>query len=222
MKKVLTSTRNGTVNTLLKDIAALIEKAGIKDENFAKIGAKADNLQKLLNSAIKQDKSFSGLEELDRVRDEKLRAIGKILEGFSALPSEEIACAAKELNAVFKKYGSESAQKSYDEESSDIESMKEDFAKAERVQKIKVLSGFDKALSELWEAENAFKAQKSTFVSSLSASEKSATAVKKEAVFFLNSCLIPYVESVCYVRDDFVPLAKEIAVYVDRAVANSK
>lgn len=218
MKCLSKNSRNGTVNTFLEDVCASIKKAGIEDENFDKIGQRADSLQKSLNSAIKQDKAVSGLEELDSVRDEKLRAVGKILEGFSAIPSEEIAGSAKELLSVFLKYGFESAVKSYDEESSDIKSMKEDFEKAERVAKIKALPGFEKALSELWAAEDAFREKKALFVSSLSVTEKSATAVKKEAVSFVNSCLIPYVESVCYVRPDFEPFKKELATYIARLV----
>ena len=222
VKKMNGNTRNGVADTFLLSVIEQQKEAKVSDANYVKIIARITELQSALNAAIKHDKVFSGLEDVDIVRDGKLRNVGKILEGLSAIPVAEMAEAAKSLFAVFKKYGYESTAKSYDEESSDIESMKADFAAAERAGQIKVLPGFAQALEELWAAEAAFKAQRAAFVKASANAEQSATAIKKQAVSFVNSCLLPYVDAAKYVNDEIKAIEGELAKYVERANATAR
>ena len=222
MKKLNGNARNGTVDAFLSAILASYEESGVEDENLKKIFALIKSLQSGLSSAIKQERTASGLDEEDAVRDEKFRALIKLLDGLTAIPVAEVSEAAKELFAIVSRYGAETTLKSYDEESSDIASLKSDLSKAELEEKIKALPGLSVLLSELWEAEDAFLKARKEAVKQKVSLPLSATSLKKQSLAFVNSCLLPYIESVCYVREDLKGLSKIIAENVERANAAAK
>lgn len=222
MKKLNGNARNGTVDAFLSAILASYEESGVEDENLKKIFALIKSLQSGLSSAIKQERAASGLEEEDAARDEKFRALLKLLDGLTAIPVEDVAQAAKEIFAIVARYGNETTLKSYDEESSDIASLKGDLSKPELEEKIKVVPGLSVLLKELWSAEDAFLAARKEAVKLKVSLPLSATSLKKQSLAFVNSCLVPYVESACYVREDFKNLSKIIAENIERANAAAK
>ena len=215
MKRVNGNSAITAIDTLALNVAELLKQLSETDENVAFIRAKITELQQLLNSAIKRDKVYSGLDEADRERDEVLKKIDATLNGLAALPVNEIAEAAKVLLSEWKKYTLSISGEGYEKESSLIESFYADALKHSA--EIKALPGFQILLDALRAKEDAFKAKTDSFVKAQAAGAKSATAIKKELIAFINSCLLPYLESRVIIKGGvYESVSKELSVRLSR------
>ena len=216
MKRVLFSTPNAAVDTLILALIELVKTMAAEDENLLFVQKRLEELQAMLNFSIKRDKVYSGLEEADSVRDAILKRIDATLSGLAAIPVPEIADAAEKLLAEWKKYSLSIVNESYEKESSYIESFLADSQNYSA--EIKALPGFQTLLDDLRAKEDAFKSKTDAFVKAQASGAKSATAIKKELVAFVNSCLLPYTEAMCIIKPEkFQPFASEIEVRISRA-----
>lgn len=222
VKKLNASVTNAVADTFSDAVVALADEAKIDDANLAKIIYRLKELSSALTTAIKRDKVASGLDAADARRDEAIRALGTMLEGYAVVPVDAIRGAAQALLSVYGKYGRKVAQAPYDEESSYIESMLEDFAAASLFAHITALSGVEAVLAELRAAEDDFKAKTAAYVKAGAALGESATAIKKQLVACVNDSLVPYVNAVSPLGDAYAAFATELSARMERANASVK
>ena len=117
MKKIRTTVRVTELDTI-SDIIIRLYKA---DSSIA-----GDDYLK----STMAEKIASTLDEADVKRDEIIRSLGTLLNGYAVIPIAEKKAAAEKLLAVFDKYKGITAE-SYANESSFIESMLKDYAASE-------------------------------------------------------------------------------------------
>lgn len=154
------------------------------------IMADIEGVSARLTEAIRRDAVSSTLEEADARRDEAVRRLGTLVEGYTAIPFAQQQKAAEALKAAFDKYGRKIAGESYANESSLIESMLEDFAA--RTAEMEALSGVPELVQALRGAQDAFNTANDEYVAAKAGKGESATAVKKELAAALNDRLVPY------------------------------
>lgn len=199
------------------------QEALSQDAMLCAIMADVESASDRLTSAIKCDAVSSGLEDADSRRDEAVRLLGTLVEGYTAIPFAEQKAAAQTLKALFDKYGKKIAGESYAAESSLVESMLADFAAKDALQK--TLPGVPELVQELRDAEDAFKSASDEFAAAKNAKGESATAVKKILVSILNDRLVPYLAAASCMESHktFVSLAEaEIKKANDTAAKRAK
>lgn len=199
------------------------QEALSQDAMLCAIMADVESASDRLTSAIKRDAVSSGLEDADSRRDEAVRLLGTLVEGYTAIPFAQQNAAAQTLKALFDKYGKKIAGESYAAESSLVESMLADFAAKDTEQK--ALPGVPELVQNLRDAENAFKSASDDFAAAKSSKGESATAVKKTLVSILNDRLVPYLAAASCMESHktFVSLAEaEIKKANDTAAKRAK
>ena len=149
MNKVISKVRVTEVDGL-SDALVRLYKAddGISSDAFLK--SVMDEIEKLsvsITTAIKQDKVLSNLEEADGVRDEAVKNLSTLLDGYSVFPVAAKKEAAQKLKTIFDKYGKSITTANYVSESSLIESLLEDFSKEE--ESVSLLDGIKEILEQM-------------------------------------------------------------------------
>ena len=88
MNKLNAKMRVTEVDSLSDALVRLYKvDAGIAQDAFLKsVMADVETLSAKLTTAIRQDKVLSSLEDLDAVRDEAVKALGTLLDGYAAIP----------------------------------------------------------------------------------------------------------------------------------------
>lgn len=208
-------------DTLVRQYKA--QEALSQDAMLCAIMAEIEGESGRLTAAIKRDDVSSGLEDADSRRDEAVRLLGTLVEGYTAIPFEQQKAAAQALKALFDKYGKKIATESYAAESSLIESMLADFAAKDAQQK--VLPGVPELVQNLRDAEDAFKSASDEFALAKNSKGESATAVKKTLVSILNDRLVPYLAAASCMEShkSFASLAEaEIKKANDTAAKRTK
>ncbi|MGN0728679.1 DUF6261 family protein [Treponema sp.] len=195
MKKVLTKARVTEVDALSDALVRLYRAdTGIAEDAFLKaVMAEVETLSAQLTSAIRQDKVLSTLEEADSVRDEAVKSLGTLLDGYAAIPIASKKEAAEKLRAVFAKYGKSITQANYASESSLIESLLEDFGKSEAQESAKALEGVAEILGQIRTAQDAFAKASDEYTAASSVKTESASSLKKPLVSAINDRLVPYI-----------------------------
>ena len=194
MNKVISKARVTEVDSLSDALVRLYKvDAGIAEDAFLKtVMAEVETLSAKLTTSIRQDKVLSSLEEADGVRDEAVKALGTLLDGYAAIPIPAKKDAAEKLRTVFAKYGKSITTANYASESSLIESLLEDFSKADAQESVKVLDGVAEILLQIRTAQDAFVKASDEYTASSSAKAESASSVKKPLVSAINDRLVPY------------------------------
>lgn len=168
------------------------ETALADDTALAEIMAEIRDLSAKITTAIKSDKVVSNLDEADRERDEAVKNLSTLLNGYAVLPAKKEQAA--KLLAVFAKYGSDITRGTYEKESSDIESMLEDFAAADAAEAAKDLEGAADFIQEIRAAEDNFKAVRDSYKNATNSRGASATSLKKPLVNAVNK-LVQYLNT---------------------------
>ena len=179
----------------LSDALVRLYKAdtGIAEDAFLKtVMAEVETLSAQLTTAIRQDKVLSSLEEADGVRDEAVKSLGTLLDGYAAIPIASKKEAAEKLRATFAKYGKSITTANYASESSLIESLLEDFGKSDAQESAKVLDGVAEILEQIRTAQDAFVKASDEYPAASSAKAESASSLKKPLVSAINDRLVPY------------------------------
>lgn len=225
MKKISSNMKLTELDSLSDTLVRLYkaQEALSKDAMLSAIMADIESASDRLTAAIKRDAVSSGLEDADSRRDEAVRLLGTLVEGYTAIPFAEQKAAAETLKTLFDKYGKKIAGESYAAESSLIESMLADFAAKDTEQK--ALPGVPELVQNLRASEDAFKSASDEFASAKNGKGESATAVKKVLVSLLNDRLVPYLAAASCMESHktFVSLAEsEIKKANDTAAKRTK
>lgn len=197
LKKVLTKARVTEVDALSDALVRLYKAdSNVADDAFLKtVMAEMESLSVQITTAIKQDKVLSTLEDADSARDEAVRALGSLIDGYSSIPIPAKKEAAEKLKTVFAKYGKSIASANYASETSLIESLLEDFAKSGAQESVSVLEGVAEILSQIRSAQDAFVKASDEYTAAASEKVESASSVKKPLVSVINDKFVPYVSA---------------------------
>ena len=207
MNKIISKIRVAELDTLSDVLVRLYKDSSAaettlsKDANLAGIMADVEKLSAEITTAIKSDRVSSTLDEADIARDEIIRNLGDALTGYSAIPVAAKKAAARNLLAVFRKYGRQITQKNFAEESSLIESLLEDFSAENLSSDIAALDGVSELVSELRTAQDSFNKANDDFTKASVNRGESATSVKKSLISALNDKLVPYLSAVAPLAD---------------------
>ncbi len=224
MKKIRTTVRVTELDTI-SDIIIRLYKAdsGIAGDDYLKSTmAEIESLSERITIAIKADKIASTLDEADVKRDEIIRSLGTLLNGYSVIPIAEKKAAAEKLLAVFDKYKGITAE-SYANESSFIESMLKDYEASELADSIKALDGVGSYISDLRAAQDEFNKANDEFTASNVNKNESASALKKPLLSAINDKLVAYLTAMNLVNaavyGDFVSKAESEIEKMNNSVA---
>lgn len=224
MKKIRTTVRVTELDTI-SDIIIRLYKAdsGIASDDYLKSTmAEIESLSERITIAIKADKIASTLDEADVKRDEIIRSLGTLLNGYAVIPIAEKKAAAEKLLAVFDKYKGITAE-SYANESSFIESMLKDYAASELADSIKALDGVGSYISDLRAAQDEFNKANDEFTASNVNKNESASALKKPLLSAINDKLVAYLTAMNLVNaavyGDFVSKAESEIEKINASVA---
>ncbi len=192
MKKVTTNAKVTELDSLSDTLLRLYkaQESLASDAMLKGIMADIEAQSARLTTAIRRDAVSSTLEEADTVRDEAVRLLGMLVEGYTAIPFEAQQKAAESLKAAFDKYGKKITGESYANESSLIESLLEDFAALSAEQE--ALPGVGERVKSLRDAQDAFNKANDEYAVAKSDKGESATAVKKVLAATLNDRFVPY------------------------------
>ena len=193
MNKVISKVRVTEVDGL-SDALVRLYKAdeGVSSDVFLK--SVMDEIEKLsvsITTAIKQDKVLSNLEEADGVRDEAVKNLLTLLDGYSVFPVAAKKEAAQKLKTVFDKYRKSIITANYVSESSLIESLLEDFSKEEET--VSLLDGVKEILEQIRSAQDSFVKASDEYNAASTVKTESASSLKKPLLSAINDKLIPYI-----------------------------
>jgi len=197
LRKVIYDSRIAEVDALSGQIILIYDEADLSvDINLINIMDIVRSQKDDLETAIQQTDSESDLAEKDHGRDEKYRAVGHILQGAVYNPKEVIKDSAIPLLKIFDKYGMETVNKSYNEETSNITNIIEEYKTPEAQEKAAKIPGFTTAIEELDESQDIFnkavikwQTDKGNDKAKVNASKE-----KKELMATLNKKFIPYLD----------------------------
>lgn len=184
-----------TAKRLLKNYQSTPE---LKEDTFLKgIYTKLQTLSSSLSEAIKSGVSHSKLDEADALRDEKVRTLEKVLNGYQSIPIEDLKQHGKKLYTVFSKYGVGITKENYVNASGLIEALLKDLSVATLQPSISALSGVAQSIEELRAAQEAFDQQRLEYekYQASQASKDKATSIKKLVLTLINSELLPYINT---------------------------
>lgn len=193
MNKVISKVRVTEVDGL-SDALVRLYKAdeGISSDAFLK--SVMDEIEKLsvsITTAIKKDKVLSNLEEADGVRDEAVKNLSTLLDGYEVFPVAAKKEAAQKLKTIFDKYRKSIITANYVSESSLIESLLEDYSKEEET--VGALDGIKEILEQIRSAQDAFVKASDEYNAASTVKTESASSLKKPLLSAINDKLIPYI-----------------------------
>lgn len=194
MKKLSSHLRVTELDTTADAIVRIFkaDQTASKDEFLKTTIAEIEDLSAKITTAIKAAKAVSPLEAANARRNEIIRSLGALLNGYAAFPADEKKAAASSLLAVFGKYKGITGE-SYANESSLIESMLEDFSAEGLADAIKSLDGVSDYITSLRAEQNEFNRANDELTAANSNKSDSASAIKKPLLTVINEKLVPYV-----------------------------
>ncbi len=224
MRKIKNSLRVTELDTVVANIIRQYEAdARLGEDDFLKATmADIKVLSGKLTEAIKRDRAYVNLTEADTVRDNAIRDLGTLIDGYAAIPPVPYLDkkeAAYTLKSYYGKYGRRIADEPFAVESSLIESLLMDFSVSEAQPAIAALPGVAELLAILRSAQDDFNAA-SDRQTEIAAADKppSATMLRRDLVRDINEKLIPYLNTMMMVRPEvFDPFARIVEVEIDRA-----
>lgn len=219
IEKIFTKSRTTEVHGSSRTMITTYEQSGLTDDSFlmgifTSLVAKTNEL----SDAIDRSKAESIAAEKDEVRDDALRAMGYLVQGYQYYPEQTVRDAANLVKKVFDKYGLAVTEESYSTESSHIVSMLSDLAAPDVVAAIALLKGVDENIAALQAAENDFESTRANYAEAEAehGTLTSATVLKKEVVRIINDDLVQFLRTgERFQPDVYGAFARTIAEIID-------
>mgnify|MGYP006873137253 FL=1 len=209
-----TSKKVASLADFARTAVKLCRAKGFTDGNFTALVDKTDALENEITTAFKRDKIPATLEKPDSERDECIKTIRALIQAAALHPDTAIREAGTAAKTVFAKYGVKITRAKYEEESTYVRSLLADFDGI--AAQTKLISGLDETISNLKAAEEKFEAEYAAYTKAVSSVGRNATAIKKELYTILNSGLLPYIDAVSLVNDDYKALQSELETILAR------
>lgn len=217
MTKLYAKIRATEADSASDALLRLYKAAGLENDSFLSGAFKElEDLSARLTTAIKKDVANSRLDECDGTRDEAVRNLGTLIQGYAVIPVPEKKEAAKRLDAAFSKYGKKIVNESYASESSLIESLLEDLGAFKS--EMKILEGVETLVERLRNAQDEFNAANDAYTVAKSEKGENATEIKKALVAFINERLVPYLGAVRF-AEPYTKFASQAETEIKRVNA---
>lgn len=214
MTKLYAKIRATEADSASDALLRLYKAAGLENDSFLSGAFKElEALSARLTTAIKKDMANSRLDECDGARDEAVRNLGTLIQGYAVIPVPEKNEAAKRLDAAFSKYGKKIVNESYASESSLIESLLEDLGAFKS--EMKILEGVETLVEQLRHAQDEFNAANDAYTVAKSEKGENATEIKKALVAFVNERLVPYLGAVRF-AEPYAKFASQVETEIKR------
>lgn len=220
MKKLMTFVRTTEVDDLSDRLLQIYAaETALKNDSFLKpLFAEMQTLSDQITEAIKKDKVLSDLDDADGARDEAVKKLFKIVEGYAAMPIENFSTPAAGLKTLLGKFGLGITRASYASESSLIEAMLQDLTAMQT--EVAALPGVAESISAIRDAQSVFNSKRISYTSNLSADRhvESASTIKKPLLELINTKLVPYLETMKMVdAEKFGRFADTVEQSIDSA-----
>lgn len=198
IEKIIATSRNTEIHGSSRTMnTSFLQSELTADPFLMGIFSSLATTTKELGVAIDRSRSESILAEKDDVRDNDIRAVGYLTQGYLYYPKQAVRDAAALVKKVFDKYGFSIIDESYLTESSHIVSMLGDFAAPEVVAAIDLLKGVDQNIAALQASQNDFERTHAKFAQDVAEDQThaSATVLKKQVVAIINDDLVQFLRS---------------------------
>lgn len=198
IEKIRSNSRTTEIHGTSRTVINGFEQSGLTEDPVLSgifLNLKAKN--KALGQAIDRSKSESILADKDGVRDEDVRAIGYLVQGYLYYPKAAIRNAADIVKKVFDKYGFSITEESYVTQSSHIVSMLDDFAAPEVLAAIALLKGVAENIAALQAAQDDFETTRAKYAQKEAEedTQNNATVLKKEVLLIINADLVQFLRT---------------------------
>lgn len=199
MKKLSTSAKTTEVDFVSDNVVMFYNQhAALADDAFLKsiIGEITDESDKI-TEAIKTDRVLSEMEGVDALVGNNLRALKNIVKGYAAMPDEVMSASGKVVLQVINKFKLALLQKSYPEQSSNIDAMLMDLSADMLKAHIARLPMVDVAIGNLSASQANFKGKYTAYTKAYADNSQllTATELKKTLLSLVNGKLIVYLTS---------------------------
>jgi len=202
IEKLKINSRVAEVNDASNRISGAYAKTSLSsDSHLSAIMTNLGTESAFLTTAIKRMKAESDLEAKDEIRDEALRALYYLLQGYIHHPVATIKTAAVELDKVFANYGLSITGDNYATESTLINSLLEDLAKEKYQSSVDALSGCSELITALKTTQDDFEEARIAFETEQAEENtlENATALKKKVLNIINDQLVVYLRAMVQV-----------------------
>ena len=223
-----TSARITEVGDAAERLAVLFKKhEKLHEDKF--LVATMDEIATLgdkITEATRRDNVLSKLEELDLVRDNALRVLGKLASAYEVIPVDDIRVHGEKLAAIFNKYGMKMTQASYSEESNLISSLLKDLSVKSLEAGIAKMPGVQQAIDMVRDAQAKFAEVRADYehTQNVQAASANATSLRKPLVALINGKLLTYLDAMCVASpEQYKPFADDcskIITSINAAVKN--
>ncbi len=215
IEKLLAHSRTTEVDNLLMRIVGAYKKTSLNaDAYLASVMLLIEENSKQLTQAVNRMKAASELEEKDEVRDNALRSLYYLVQGFLHHPDKTISAEAQKLMAVLEHHGLAITSESYATESSLLNAMLNDLANTDLESSIAKISGCAELIAALQTAEDIFEATRLQYDENKAGEGtlSSATNLKREAVKLINAKLVVYLRVMIQVNEpDYGTFTRTVA-----------
>lgn len=196
MKKIKSNIRVAELDSFSDGVIRLYkaDKNVAKDAYLKNVMAEIEDLSDRITSAIKSDRIISTLKSMDDSRNEIIRSLGLLLNGYSVLHDENKKNAAVSLLSIHNKYKG-IVQDNYSAKSSLIESMLGDFNNPSLQETILLLDEVALFISDLRAAQDKFNQSSDEYTKAIVLKGESASAVRKLLIAIINDKFIPYLNA---------------------------
>jgi len=168
--------------------------------------------------SIMKDKILSTLDKANTERDDAIRALQAVINGYALFPIESKRILALPLKAIIDKYikgGIINAN--YMSKSKMIESMMVDFAAESLAKSKEDLEGVSEAIASVRSAQDSFMAKKDDFITANTNKTASASSYKKPIMTLINNKLVPYLDAMVIAENEnCLSFASKIAEEISR------
>lgn len=205
IEKLLHRSYNGEVATVSESIIKASATKGVDDAFLSNVLEKIGNEEENLSYAIRQDKTVSVLETADDNRDNSLRGLFNLSNGYLYHPDETISTSARTVCSVLNKYPlSGMLRANYAQESALIESLLKDLDTEEIKAAIIPLTGISETVIVIRTAQEAFT---NTFVAYSEEKARhngkdTATKIKSALLKLINNELVTYLRAMIIAAPD--------------------
>lgn len=199
MKKLSTSTKIAEVD-FVSDKAVMLYKnnpALADDASLKSIIDETEVESDRITEAIKRDRVFSDMEEVDMQVEKDARTLKTIVKGYAAMPNEELSTAAKAVLAVIEKFKYSMFKLPLAQQAPNVEAMLMDLSAQPIAAHTNVLPTVPETLEKLRQSQKNFMDKNAAYLKAYAqdADMLSATELRKTLLRLINGKLLVYLSA---------------------------
>lgn len=218
IEKIIFNSRTTEVDAVSMRLIGAYQNTSLStDAHLSAMFTDLESGSALLTAAINRSKAESELEAKDEMRDQQVRALFYLVNGFLYHPQAEVKSAAETVEKVLEKYGLNITGESYSTETSLIASMLDDLSKQKLQDAIALLPGCADVITALQTAQSDFETTRIAYEEEKAheSTEQNATTIKKSVVAIINDRIVVYMRAMELVDEtNYGAFARTIATII--------